>query len=108
MGTELNIKKKGTETSSFGTPGRINHDSTRFYKSRLYEGLRGVRDVRYIENIIPEKNLNRIYCKSSEKMDELPDNSVHFMVTSPPYNVTKEYDDNLSLNIMDWIFRTSS
>lgn len=30
-------------------------------------------------------------------MDELPDNSVHLMVTSPPYNVGKEYDENLSL-----------
>ena len=30
-------------------------------------------------------------------MDELPDNSVHLMVTSPPYNVTKEYDDDLTL-----------
>jgi len=31
-------------------------------------------------------------------MDELPDNSVHLMVTSPPYNVGKDYDDNLSLD----------
>lgn len=30
-------------------------------------------------------------------MSELPNNSVHLMITSPPYNVTKEYDDNLSL-----------
>lgn len=30
-------------------------------------------------------------------MSELPDNSVHLMITSPPYNVTKEYDDNLNL-----------
>ena len=30
-------------------------------------------------------------------MIELPDNSVHLMVTSPPYNVTKEYDNNLNL-----------
>ncbi len=30
-------------------------------------------------------------------MDELPDNSVHLMVTSPPYNVGKLYDGNLSL-----------
>ena len=30
-------------------------------------------------------------------MDELPDNSVHLMITSPPYNVTKEYDSNLNL-----------
>ena len=31
-------------------------------------------------------------------MDELPDYSVHLMVTSPPYNVKKEYDEDLSLN----------
>jgi site-specific DNA-methyltransferase (adenine-specific) len=30
-------------------------------------------------------------------MGELPDNSVHLMVTSPPYNVGKEYDDDLTL-----------
>jgi SAM-dependent methyltransferase len=31
-------------------------------------------------------------------MEELPDCSVHLMVTSPPYNVGKEYDDNLTLD----------
>ncbi len=30
-------------------------------------------------------------------MEELPDSSVHLMVTSPPYNVKKEYDKDLSL-----------
>ncbi|MCS7159873.1 MAG: site-specific DNA-methyltransferase [Gemmatales bacterium] len=30
-------------------------------------------------------------------MKEIPDYSVHLMVTSPPYNVTKEYDDDLTL-----------
>jgi site-specific DNA-methyltransferase (adenine-specific) len=30
-------------------------------------------------------------------MDELPDYSVHLMVTSPPYNVGKDYDQDLSL-----------
>ncbi len=30
-------------------------------------------------------------------MAELPENSVHLMVTSPPYNVGKEYDQDLSL-----------
>lgn len=90
-------KRNGTETSSFGTPGRINHDSTKFYKSRLYDGLCNGKKVKYIENEIPKKNLNKIFCKSSEKMDELPDNSIHLMITSPPYNVSKEYDNNLSL-----------
>ena len=30
-------------------------------------------------------------------MAELPDNSVHLMVTSPPYNVGKDYDEDLTL-----------
>jgi len=46
---------------------------------------------------MPHEFLNRVFYKSSEKMRELPDNSVHLMVTSPPYNVGKEYDKNLTL-----------
>ncbi len=49
------------------------------------------------EQEIPAKFLNRIFCKSSEVMKELPDNSVHLMVTSPPYNVGKEYDRDATL-----------
>jgi DNA modification methylase len=95
---DIDIKRKqGTKTSSFGTNGRINHDSSQFYNSRLYEGLSSTEKVEYIENKIPQNFINNIFCKSSEKMDELPDNSVHMMITSPPYNATKEYDDDLSL-----------
>jgi len=53
--------------------------------------------VKFIENPVLKENLDKVFCKSSEHMDELPDNSVHLMVTSPPYNVGKEYDNNLSL-----------
>lgn len=91
-------KRSGTKTSSFGTPGRINHDSSKFYKSKLYEGLDNRKKVKFVENPVPLENLNQIFCKSSENMDELPDSSVHLMITSPPYNVSKEYDDDLSLN----------
>jgi len=90
-------RKRGTKTSSFGSPGRINHDSTRFYASKLYEGLPKEQKVKYVENPIPPQLLNKIFCKSSKKMEELPDNSVHLMVTSPPYNVGKEYDENFTL-----------
>jgi site-specific DNA-methyltransferase (adenine-specific) len=31
-------------------------------------------------------------------MEEVPNNSVHLMITSPPYNVKKEYDEDLTLN----------
>lgn len=88
----------GTKTSAFGSPGRINHDSTLFYTSRLYEGLPKEEFVKYTENPILSQYLDKIFCKSSEKMEELPDNSVHLMVTSPPYNVGIEYDENLTLN----------
>ncbi|MEM3829535.1 MAG: site-specific DNA-methyltransferase [Conexivisphaerales archaeon] len=93
----FNQRKKGTKTSAFGSPGRINHDSTSFYTSRLYEGLPKEKIVKYIENPVPSMFLDRVFCKTSEKMEELPDNSVHLVVTSPPYNVGKEYDENLTL-----------
>ena len=41
--------------------------------------------------------LTRSFNSSSERMAELPDNSVHLMVTSPPYNVGKDYDTDLTL-----------
>jgi site-specific DNA-methyltransferase (adenine-specific) len=92
-------RKEGTETSSFGSPGRFGHDSSKFYNSRLYEGLPKEKEkVIYFENEIHKDFLNKIFCKSSEHMEELPDNSVHLMVTSPPYNVGKEYDKGLTLD----------
>ena len=94
MGTRV---KNGTTTSSFGSPGRINHDSSQFYNSRLYEGITSNKKIKHVENEIPKKILNKHYCHTSENMNELPDNSVHLMITSPPYNVTKEYDENLNL-----------
>jgi site-specific DNA-methyltransferase (adenine-specific) len=91
-------KTKSTETSSFGTPGRISHDASRFYESRMYEDLRKGKNMPYHESPISPQYLDSVACKSSEKMDELPDCSVHLMVTSPPYNAQKEYDQDLSLN----------
>ncbi|WP_343217579.1 DNA-methyltransferase [Hydrogenobacter thermophilus] len=76
--------------------GRINHDSSGFYSSRLYKDFPKEKQVKYFEQKISQEYLNRIYCKSSESMEELPDNSVHLVVTSPPYNVGKEYDKDLS------------
>jgi DNA modification methylase len=96
--SEHKYKRNGTSTSSFGSPGRIGHDSSKFYKSKLYDGQRTKRPSQYIEKTAPLSILNRIFNKSSEYMDEIPDYSIHLMVTSPPYNVTKEYDENLTLD----------
>ncbi len=91
-------KRATTETSAFGTPGRISHDASRFYNSRLYEDVEGEKPVKQVETPVPPQFLDRLFCKSSETMDELPDNSVHLMVTSPPYNAAKEYDQDLNLD----------
>ncbi len=106
MGNNKRHKRTSTKTSAFGTPGRISHDSSEFYNSKLYTHLKPPEKVVYKENNIPEENLNRIFLKSSEQMDELPDNSVHLMVTSPPYNVRKEYDEDLSLEEYRTLLRT--
>jgi site-specific DNA-methyltransferase (adenine-specific) len=51
----------------------------------------------YTENPIPPESLDEVFGKSSETMHELPDSSVHLMVTSPPYNVGKDYDSDFTL-----------
>jgi site-specific DNA-methyltransferase (adenine-specific) len=86
-----------SETSAFGSPGRRGHDSSRFYDSKLYEDLRKGKKVPDRENPLPESLQCQIICQSSEKMNQLPDETVHLMVTSPPYNASKEYDEDLSL-----------
>ncbi|MCX8117378.1 MAG: site-specific DNA-methyltransferase [Desulfobacterota bacterium] len=93
----FNRRKNGTKTSPFGSPGRVGHDSTPFYTSKLYEGLPKEEITKYTENFISPELLDKIFSKTSERMEELPDSSVHLMVTSPPYNVGKEYDENLTL-----------
>ena len=93
---------RGTSTSAFGTNGRISHDSSAYYARALHD--KGVLEAAEKEwgglgeNAVPKKALDRIFCHTSEEMRELPDRSVHLMVTSPPYNVGKEYDQNLTLD----------
>ena len=90
-------RKNGTETSAFGTNGRSNHDSSKFYNSKLYKELGDKKEFDRNENDFPDHLENTLLLGSAENMKELPDSSVHLMITSPPYNVSKEYDDDLSL-----------
>jgi site-specific DNA-methyltransferase (adenine-specific) len=87
----------GTKTSSFGTNGRINHDSSKFYDSKLYKELENANNISEEVNPFPTEYLDAIINGSCTNMKEIPDNSLHLMITSPPYNVSKEYDDDLSL-----------
>ncbi len=93
----MQTPRKKTRTSSFGSPGRIAHDASAFYAARLYADQPQADEAAYTENPIPSDKLDKIFSTSSEQMTELPENSVHLMVTSPPYNVGKDYDEDLTL-----------
>ena len=87
-----------TQTSSFGSVLRESHSSKKFYSSNLFKDFKIPKNIDFREEKIPQKDLNKLYCKSSESMDEIPDSSVHLMITSPPYNVGKEYDNDLTID----------
>ena len=102
------IHKKHTETStsSFGVSLRVGHDASQFYSSNLYSGI-SLNSVANKEvNTLPDDVIDKIFVHSSEFMIEIPDNSIHLMITSPPYNVTKEYDQDLTLNQYLELMRT--
>ena len=92
-------ERKGTKTRSFGAGARENHDASDYYARQLMPiGIDTDIDPKpKPENPLPEHARNQFFCKSSENMDDLPDRSVHLMVTSPPYNVGKDYDNDLSM-----------
>ncbi len=86
-----------TSTSAFGSPGRTSHDSSSFYAGRMYTPPASGPGPA-AEQTVPETLLDHVVCRSSERMTALPDRSVHLMVTSPPYNAGKEYDQDLTLD----------
>jgi DNA modification methylase len=86
-----------TSTASFGAGKRESHDSTAFYSRRMTSHTPS-REATGLVTAAPDDVRNRIYVQSSESMHQIPAGSVGLMVTSPPYNVGKEYDEDLSLD----------
>lgn len=82
---------------SFGVTDRVGYNSDNFYERNIYAQPTS-SESNATENPVPKENLSKIFSHSSEDMFELPDNSVHLMITSPPYNVGKEYDEDLTLD----------
>lgn len=104
-GTEL---KKKTATRSFGAGTRESHDSSSFYGRKLYATARCEAESEQV-NPVPGHVVDRVLHRSSECMAELPDNSIALMVTSPPYNVGKDYDVDMTLQeYLDFLKRVLS
>lgn len=89
----------GTHTSSFGSGKRESHDASGFYSRSMLEefGKATIPPEQLDEIDIPDIGLwaDKIYHSSSEHMRELPDHSVGLAFTSPPYNVGKDYDEDM-------------
>lgn len=97
-----------TKTSSFGTSNREAHDASEFYNRNIYgndlfsvfaqmSDLFAAKSTRVVEERPREEWVNRIFCHTSEDMFHVPNNSVGLAFTSPPYNVGKEFDEDLGL-----------
>jgi len=85
-----------TKTKSFGSSSRVGHDASDYYSRKMTNGNKPKLKIVKPE-VQKSECRNQIFCKSSEDMSELPDNSVSLMITSPPYNVGKDYDKDLTL-----------
>ena len=88
-----------TKMKDFGASGRTGHDSAAFYQRKMYSEARSAPSTSGTQAGGMEPSslpLNWIFPHTSETMHELPDGSVHLMVTSPPYNVGKRYEEDLS------------
>ena len=90
-----------TKTSSFGTSKRESHDSSDFYNRNLY--------YRFFHRPASKKELSlevpscegwadEIYAESSTHMTDIPENGVALAFTSPPYNVGKDYDEDMGFD----------
>jgi DNA modification methylase len=108
-------KARATTTSSFGVGKRESHDASAFYGRQIYgngradEPPNGATAAAASEPRTPaplDTWANRIYCQSAEQMTPLPDGSVALAFTSPPYNVGKAYEGDMSLEAYLALIRT--
>ena len=88
-------QRASTATSAFGVSKRESHDSSTYYNSRMNANLASSRDVGAPQDL-PEQFENVLLEQDARSLP-LPDNCVQLVVTSPPYNASKVYDDDLSL-----------
>ena len=90
-----------SQTKSFGTPKRESHDSSPFYERNLYNGWLDLASTQESGNGgTASKTIGWIGStrRLLNKSSAIPDDSVALAFTSPPYNVGKDYDDNMDID----------
>lgn len=86
------MPRRPTATLSFGSGKRESHDSSRFYR-RFPEPV-----VSTDEAIAPPAVIDRLFVGDARAMstDQVADNSVALLITSPPYFTGKEYENDIA------------
>jgi len=71
---------------------RFNLIELKRYEEDLeFKPKKGKIEIKKVNVIEANQTVQRIFVKNSMEMDDLPDNSIHLMITSPPYFDTKMY-----------------
>jgi site-specific DNA-methyltransferase (adenine-specific) len=79
--------RRTTTTSAFGAGGREAHDATPFYR-RFHAPVLSDDETVLAPTAVPEP----FVCGDARRMDQVADNSVALVVTSPPYFAGKQYE----------------
>jgi site-specific DNA-methyltransferase (adenine-specific) len=75
--------------------GHVNHDSSKFYNSKLYKKTEGNKTVIENNSNFPYVLENKFILGTAENMCEIPNNSVYLMITS---SLTRKYTQCLFEN----------
>ena len=110
-GNEVTLKKIYKEKKRFRLQPANSALKPIFVKSLILQG-KVVSIFRNLEQQAKEKKFkfNRIICGDVlEEMRQIPSNSIHLAITSPPYNVGKDYDnhnDKMSYHdYLNWLYK---
>src|SRR5690606_1770476 len=105
-----------TTTSPFGASRRESHDASNFYSRSLHDETPiplvapsqpvAAPASQPVTVPAPDGWADQFYHQSATAMRAIPDQGVALAFTSPPYNVGKEYDANLSLDSYLELIRT--
>ena len=82
-------RRSGTATSSFGVSRREGHDASAFYERFP------APEISSDSQIAPHACRNKLWVGDARHMrdEQVADNSVALVVTSPPYYAGKEYEE---------------
>lgn len=74
--------RKGTKTQDFGISKRESHDSSRFYGSKLYDGIKINEKQKVSDNssLIANEFFKKIHAINDSLINKLPENSVHLVI----------------------------